>query len=82
MEQAIRAYHQITADSEFREMERLREKARHDEASALLHARDEAKAEAKTEAKAEVAQKMKAMGETVEKIHIFTGLTKETIEKM
>jgi phage shock protein A len=45
MEQAIRAYHQITADSEFRELERLREKARYDEASALLHARDEGKAE-------------------------------------
>ena len=45
MEQAIRAYHQITADPEFREMERLREKARHDEASALRHARDEGKAE-------------------------------------
>jgi len=41
MEQAIKAYHQITADSEFREMERLREIARHNEAAALRHARDE-----------------------------------------
>jgi hypothetical protein len=45
MEQAIRAYHQITADSEFREAERLREMARHNEASALRHAREEGKAE-------------------------------------
>jgi len=41
MEQAIQAYHQITADSEFREMERLRDIARHNEAAALRHARDE-----------------------------------------
>jgi predicted transposase/invertase (TIGR01784 family) len=45
MEQAIRAYHQIPADSEFREMERMRELARHNEASALRHERDEGRAE-------------------------------------
>ena len=32
------AYHRITAASEFRELERLRSKARHDEAQALYHA--------------------------------------------
>jgi len=35
MEQAIGAYRSITATPEFREMERLRSKARHDEAQAL-----------------------------------------------
>jgi predicted transposase/invertase (TIGR01784 family) len=74
MEQAIRAYHQITADSEFRETERLRELARHNEASALRHAREERTIE--------IAMKMKEMGDTVEKIHKLTGLTTETIEKM
>ena len=69
MEQAIQAYHQITADSEFREMERLREMARHNEASALRHARDEGKAEGK----AQVAQKMKAMGFSDEQIQTVTG---------
>jgi hypothetical protein len=39
--EAIDAYYEITASSEFREMERMRELARHDEASALRHARDE-----------------------------------------
>ena len=38
MEQAIKAYHHITATSEFRELERLRELARHNEAAALRHA--------------------------------------------
>ncbi len=37
MSQAINAYYTIMASSEFREKERLREKARHDEAQALFH---------------------------------------------
>jgi len=41
MEQAINAYYTITAESEFRERERLWERARHNEASALRHARNE-----------------------------------------
>jgi predicted transposase/invertase (TIGR01784 family) len=38
MEQAIGAYRSITATSDFKELERLRERARHDEATALDHA--------------------------------------------
>ena len=38
MEQAINAYYSITASPEFREIERMRERARHNEASALYHA--------------------------------------------
>jgi hypothetical protein len=41
MKQAIRAYHNITVTPEFKEMERLRSLARHNEASALRHARNE-----------------------------------------
>jgi len=78
MEQAIRAYHQITADSEFREMERLREMARHNEASALRHARDEGKAE-KT---IEIARKMKNAGRPLDEILEFTGLPTDSIKKM
>jgi predicted transposase/invertase (TIGR01784 family) len=37
--QAIEAYREITVSPEFRELERLRELARHNEASALAHAR-------------------------------------------
>ena len=39
MQQAIEAYRSITATSEFQEIERMRSKARHDEAQALHHAR-------------------------------------------
>jgi len=38
MEQAINAYRNITATDEFKEMERLRSRARHNEAAALRHA--------------------------------------------
>jgi predicted transposase/invertase (TIGR01784 family) len=41
MKQAIGAYRQVTATDEFREIERLRSRARHNEASALGHARRE-----------------------------------------
>ena len=73
MEQAIQAYHQITADSEFRERERLREKARHNEAAALRHARNEGKAEGRAEGMVQVAQKMKEMGFSNEQIQAVTG---------
>jgi len=96
MEQAIKAYHQegnlrpagsvevqITAESEFRERERLYSIARHNEAAALRHARDEGKAEGKAEGRAEgkaegiekVAQKMKEMGLSKEQIQTATGLS-------
>jgi predicted transposase/invertase (TIGR01784 family) len=86
MEQAIRAYHQITADPEFRELERLREMARHNEASALRHARDEGKAEGRAEGKAEgraeIARKMKNAGRPLNEIAEFTGLPAESIKQM
>lgn len=70
MSQAINAYYTITASSEFREKERLREKARHDEAQALYNAR------------MEIARNMIADGEPIEKIVRYTGLAKESIENL
>ena len=53
MEQAINAYYKITASPEFRELERMRERARNDEASALHHAKmighEEGRAEGRKE---------------------------------
>jgi hypothetical protein len=39
LQQAIDVYRTLTATKEFKELERLRERARHNEASALGHAR-------------------------------------------
>ena len=41
MSEAIVAYRSVTADEKFKELERLRARARHNEASALGHARRE-----------------------------------------
>jgi predicted transposase/invertase (TIGR01784 family) len=49
MEQVIGAYRTVSATKEFHELERLRELARHNEASALANARNAGKAEGKAE---------------------------------
>jgi len=41
MKEAINAYQHITATPEFRQLERMRSDARHNEAAALRHARQE-----------------------------------------
>ena len=74
MNQAINAYYSITASSEFREMERLRAKARHDEAQAL-HNVEKAKALA-------IAKNMLTDGEPVGKIMKYTGLSREEVENL
>jgi len=67
MEQAINAYYTITAESEFRERERLWERARHNEASALRHARDEGKEEGQEEERKAIIELLKS-GKTLEEI--------------
>ena len=65
LNQAISAYHSVTASSEFRELERLRAKARHDEAQALYHAeiKGEAKGRAEGEAKGRTEGKAEGRAE-------------------
>ena len=69
MEQAINAYYTITASSEFREAERLREKARNDEAQALYHK------------SLEIAKNLIKIGIPLDQIAYATGLTLEELEK-
>jgi len=57
MDQAIEAYRHIKATDEFKELERLRSRARHNEAAALRHAREEAEKKADKKWKAVVAEK-------------------------
>ena len=70
MEEAIVAYRSITATSEFREMERLRSKARHDEAQALFNERRK------------IARNALLMGLIVDDIINLTGLTREEVENI
>lgn len=82
MNQAINAYYSITASSEFREVERLREKARHDEAQALYHAKQEGKIEGKNERNIEIARNALQMKMPVADIAKLTGLTREEVENL
>ena len=70
MSQAINAYYTITASSEFREKERLREKARHEEAQALHNAR------------MEIARKLVIRNRPTDEIVEDTGLTYEKVEQL
>jgi len=74
MKQAINAYHQITVTPEFREAERLREMARHNEASALRYAKDE-----KTK---EIARNALQMNLPIDSIVKLTGLNPEEINNL
>ncbi|MDR2734757.1 MAG: Rpn family recombination-promoting nuclease/putative transposase [Spirochaetota bacterium] len=67
MEQAIEAYRQTKATDEFRELERLRSRARHNEAAALRHAREEAekKADKKWQAERDKWQAVNAEKDTI-----------------
>ena len=72
MKEAINAYRHITVTPEFLEAERLRSKARHDEAQALYHA--------ERKRTFEIAKSMIIDGEPFEKVIRYTGLTCDEVE--
>jgi predicted transposase/invertase (TIGR01784 family) len=74
MNQAINAYYTITASSEFREKERLRAKARHDEAQAVRH-------QARVTER-EIARNLLGMNMPLDQIVTATGLTREEVENL
>jgi len=76
VKQAIGAYRSITITPEFKEMERLRSKARHDEAQALFHA----ETKGRTERNIEIAKNLLDAGDSIEKVIKMTGLTREEVE--
>lgn len=82
MSEAISAYRAITASPEYRELERLREKAGHDEAQALLHAKIKGREEGKAEGKAEVIQSFIKMGMPLEQIMRATGMTQKELKTL
>ncbi len=90
MNETIEAYWQGTATDEFREIERQRSRARHNEASALGHARREGLREGRYEGIREGEQKQsqeitkRALkeGMPIEIISKITGLTASEIQKL
>ena len=86
MEQAISAYYSITASSEFREIERLREKAGHDEAQALQNAEQKGIQQGMQQGiqkgKFEIARNLIEMGLPMDQIAAATGLSQTEIENL
>lgn len=98
MSQAINAYYTITASSEFRERERLHEKARRDEAQALHHAEQvgiqkgmqrgiqrgiqQGIQQGKLEEKLEIARKMLQRNRPIDEIIEDTGLPAGEIQRL
>ncbi len=62
MQKAVRVIYDMSEDTKLRETARLREKALHDEASALKQAKNEGREEGRAEERAAVISKMKAAG--------------------
>jgi len=85
MKQAINAYHSITVSPEFHELQRIRDRASHDEAQALYNAMlvGEARGRAEGEAKAlAIIRNMLKRNRSVDEIMEDTGLTREEIERL
>ena len=89
MNQAINAFNSITASAEFREIERLYSKARHDEAQALRHARLEARQEGinegmqkgKIEERYVIAKNLLQANFPHEMIVEITGLSRDEVDE-
>ena len=82
LSEAISAYRSVTASSEFREIERLRAKARHDEAQALYNAERKGKAIGETEKAFAIARNLLVVDVPLDKIASATGITREELEKL
>ena len=90
MEHAISAYYSITASPEFHEIERLREKARHDEAQALSHAEQqemqkglqEGLQQGLQQGALKIARNLIETGMPLQQISAVTGLTQGEIENL
>jgi predicted amidophosphoribosyltransferase len=78
MNQAIEAYHSVVVSPEFKEVERLRIKASHDEAQALHNA--ERRSIAKRDY--EIVQNALHMNMPIDDVIKLTGLTREEVEKL
>jgi predicted transposase/invertase (TIGR01784 family) len=90
MQQAIGAYRSGSATPEFREIERLRSKARHDEAQALKHARleglsagrYEGLSEGRNAERIQIVRNMAHIGMDVDTIAKATKLTIKQVDEI
>ena len=73
IQKAVKVICNMSDDSKTQELVRLREKALHDEASALKQAKAEGREEGRAEGKAAIIKKMKDSGMTDEQINAISS---------
>ena len=73
MQKAVRVIYDMSEDTKIREAARMREKALHDEASALHNAEQKGKSEGRAEERDNIIKKMLAAGMTDEQIQAILG---------
>lgn len=73
MQKAVRVIYDMSEDTKIREAARMREKALHDEASALHNAKQEGRSEGRAEERDNIIKKMLAAGMTDEQIQAILG---------
>lgn len=71
MQKAVNVIYDMSEDTKIREIARMREKALHDEASAIKNAKAEGREEGRAEERAEAKRKMQALGFTDEQIRLI-----------
>ena len=82
MAQAIEAYRHVSASNEFKELERIRKLARHNEASALGHAERKGIQKGTQEKAIAIARNLKDIGIDINIITKSTGLTVDDILRL
>lgn len=69
----VKITYDTSEETRIKEIARLREKALHDEASALKHAREEGRKEGRAEERAYSIKRMRSLGYTEEQIKAVFG---------
>jgi len=82
VQQTISAYRELTGDSEFLRLVRMREDAAHDEASALANAEKKGILIGEQKRNKELALMMRSDGESEEKIIHYTGYTLQELDSL
>ena len=82
MNQAIEAYYSISASPEFRELERMRERAIRDRDSALWHAEQKGMQKGVAERSIEIARNLLQINLPLDQSSAATGLTREKVESL
>ena len=82
IQKAVKVIYDMSEDTRIRELARMREKALHDEASALRQAKDEGREEGKAELRNEMIEKMSREGKSGAQIAKALGISRSTVYRI